>query len=317
MRAGELVDDDDLAATDDVVGVPAENDVGAQSLVEVVDDLGVLEVVQVLALEHAGGLEGALALLGAVLGQDHRLLLLVDLVVGGDQLLNDRVDLHVQLGLVVGRAGDDQRGPRLVDQHRVDLVDDGEIEGPLDHLLARVLHVVAQVVEAVLVVGAVGDVGGISGAAGVVVDVGDDDADGHAEEFIDPAHPLGIARREVIVDGDDVDAVAAERVQIDRERRDQGLALAGAHLGNLAAVEDDAADQLDVIVALAKRALGGLTNRREGLRQQRVEGLAGGDARLELGGLGRKLLVGQRYDLRFEAVDLCDQGRQRLDVAVV
>ena len=41
---------------------------------------------------------------------------------------------------------------------------------------------------------------------------------------------------------------AFERVQVSRQRRDQGLALAGDHLGDVAAVEDHAAHELDVIV---------------------------------------------------------------------
>jgi hypothetical protein len=62
-----------------------------------------------------------------------------------------------------------------------------------------------------------------------------------------------------------------QRVQIDGERRDQGLALAGAHLGDLAAMEDDAADQLHVVMALAERALRRLAHRGEGLGQQIVQ----------------------------------------------
>ena len=58
-------------------------------------------------------------------------------------------------------------GARLVDQDRVDLVDDREMmAGAATHLRDFVLHVVAQVVEAEFVVGAVGDVAGIGGAGG-------------------------------------------------------------------------------------------------------------------------------------------------------
>ena len=67
-----------------------------------------------------------------------------------------------------------------------------------------------------------------------------------------------------------------ERVEIDGERRDQGLALAGPHLGDLAAMEDDAADHLDVVMALAERALGRLADRGERLGEQVVELLAFG-----------------------------------------
>ncbi len=69
---------------------------------------------------------------------------------------------------------------------------------------------------------------------------------------MDPSHPLGVARRQVVVDGDQVDTVAAEGVEVDRHGRDQGLALAGLHLGNGAPVERPGADDLDVVVALGQ-----------------------------------------------------------------
>ena len=65
-----------------------------------------------------------------------------------------------------------------------------------------------------------------------------------------------------------------ERVQVDRQRRDERLALAGAHFGDLAVVQRHAADQLHVEVAHLQRALAGLADDGEGLGQQRVERLA-------------------------------------------
>jgi hypothetical protein len=43
-------------------------------------------------------------------------------------LRHDGVDAHVHLGVVFGLAADDQRRARLVDQDRVDLVDDGVVQ---------------------------------------------------------------------------------------------------------------------------------------------------------------------------------------------
>ena len=54
---------------------------------------------------------------------------------------------------------------------------------------------------------------------------------------------------------------------------DEGLALAGLHLGDLALVEHDAADQLDVEVAHPERPLHRLAGHREDLGQDLVEGL--------------------------------------------
>ncbi len=108
--------------------------------------------------------------------------------------------------------------------------------------------VVAQVVEAELGVGAVGDVAGVFGAAFPRRHLVLDAADGETEELIERAHPVGVAAGEVVVDGDDVHAEAGERVEIDRQGGDQGLALAGLHFGDHAAVQGDAADELDVEV---------------------------------------------------------------------
>jgi hypothetical protein len=121
---------------------------------------------------------------------------------------DDAVHLVVEVGRFLGRARDDERRARLVDEDAVDFVDDGEVVAPLDVVREVELHVVAQVVEAELVVGPVGDVAGVGG-----LPLGDrsvvlDDADRHAEEAVDPAHPFRVAAGEVVVDGDDVDALA-------------------------------------------------------------------------------------------------------------
>ena len=169
----------------------------------------------------------------------------------------------VEVGGLLGGAGDDQRRAGLVDEDVVDLVDDrvvvggerlallGEAPAVLDLLLEADRHVVAQVVEAELGVGAVGDVGGVGRALLLVGLHVLQHADGEAEGGVDRAHPLGVAAGEVVVDGDDVDALAGERVEHDGERAGQRLALAGLHLGDRAGVEDHAADHLDVEVAHA------------------------------------------------------------------
>ena len=142
----------------------------------------------------------------------------------------------------------------------------------LDLLLQRRGHVVAQVVEAELGVRAVGDVGRVGDLLVLVLLVVLQDAPGDPERVVDRAHPLGVAAGEVVVDGHDVDALAGERVEDHRERRRERLALAGLHLGDVAAVDRHAADQLHVEVAHAHRALAGLAHDREGLGQQRRRG---------------------------------------------
>ena len=269
--AGELVDDHDLAVAHDVVLVALEQLVRAQRLIDVMHDRDVLDVVERLALELAGRAQPLLELFHAGFGQRHRALLFVDLVVGLVELRNVAVDRVVEFGAVVERTGNDQRRARLVDQDRVDFVDDGIDVPALDHILQPVLHIVAQIVEAELVVGAVGDVAVVGLLALLIVEPVHDDADGEAEEIVDLPHPFGVALGQIVVDCDDVHAAAGERIEIDGKRRDQRLAFAGLHLGDLAFVQDHAADQLHVEMALAERALGGLAHGGEGGNQNVVE----------------------------------------------
>ena len=199
----------------------------------------------------------------------------------------------------------------------VDLVDDGEDMAALDHVLQPVFHVVAQVVEAELVVGAVGDVAGIGRAALVVFQAVHDHADGEPEEAVDLPHPFGVASGEVVVDGDDVHAFAGERVEIDRQRGDQRLAFAGLHLGDTAFVQNHAADQLHIEMALAEGALGGLAHGGEGGNQNVVERGAVGDLFFEFVGTRAQFVVGKLLDFRFQSIDGIDARLIAADAPVV
>ena len=98
-------------------------------------------VVQARALDQQAGVaQQLLGVLVAVLGEEDLVRLLVDgevaridhALAGAQveladlllQLRDDGVDAHVHLGVVFGLAADDERRARLVDQDRVDLVDD-------------------------------------------------------------------------------------------------------------------------------------------------------------------------------------------------
>ncbi len=243
-------------------------------------------------------------------GERHLPLLLVELEVLGGEHRHDLVDRLVEIGAILERTRNDQRRARLVDEDRVHLVDDGERVAALDHLVHVHLHVVAQVVEAELVVGAVGHVAGVRCLALLIVEAVHDVADGEPEELVDLPHPVGVALCQVVVDGDDVDALAGERVEIDGQRGDQRLAFAGLHLGDLALVQHHAADQLHVEVALAERALGGFANRGEGRHEEVVKRGALGKLAAEVIGAQLQLIVAQPGDVLLQRID-------RLDARVV
>ncbi len=370
LATRELVDDDDLAVLDQVVAVAAIERVGAQGLLEVAGQprVGGVEVLDADQL---------LDLLDALLGRRDGVLLEVDEVVaallGALRPLvesgHEPRELVVHVGRLLGLAADDERRARLVDEDVVDLVDDGVRPAPLDPLAELGDHVVAQVVEAELVVGAVGDVGRVGllardraqvlerlvGAPVVgVEEIGDvvlDDADGQADAVEDGAHPLRVALGQVVVDGDHVDAAAAHGVERGGDGTDQRLALAGAHLGDLALVQDHGAQDLDVVRPHLEASAADLANGCEDLRQRVVErlleaprvvlaSLLGQHAtrlalglelllgRLGRGGLGAQLLaqrdhalaqllVGEGLELGLEAIDLVEDGPQASDLALV
>src|SRR5262249_12293689 len=217
-------------------------------------------------------------------GQVDGALLLVEFVVGFAQPGNVGVDRVVEFGTVIERSGNDQRCARFVDQNRIDLVDDGVYAAPLHHVLEPVFHIIAQIIETELVIGAVSDVAVVLLLALFVVQPMHDDTDGQTQELVNLTHPFGVALGEIVVDGDDVHAAAGEGVEVDRKGRDQRFAFAGFHLGDLAFVENYAANELDIEVALPKGAFGGLTNGGERRHQDVVEYLSVSQLLLELVG---------------------------------
>ncbi len=209
-------------------------------------------------------------------------------------------------------AGDDQGGPGLIDENRVHFVHDGVVELPLDHVFDPELHVVPEVVEPELVVCAVGYVAAVGALAFGVVEFVDDDPDGEPEEVVDGPHPGRVALGQVVVHRDHVDSEAGKGVQVGGKGGCEGFAFAGLHLGDLALVEDDPADQLDVKMALSQGPPGSLPHHRESLGQKVVQSLAPGEPLAELRRLALELVVGQLQHLRFELIDGLDQ---RLEAA--
>ncbi len=333
--AGELVDDLDLAVDHGVVDVALVERLGLQRLLQVVDEVAVLRLVEVVDAQEA------LGLLHAALGHRDRLVLLLGLevevrdpflalgleAVGLLALLHDPRELGelvVAVGGLLGLAADDERGPGLVDQDVVDLVDDPVAVAALDLLLHLHGQVVAQVVEAELRVGAVDDVAGVGRPLVGVHLAGLDDPHGHAQQVVDRLHPVGVAAGEVVVDRDQVDALAAhrlavlvpgrERIERDRQRGREGLALTGLHLGDRAVVQHHAADQLDVEVALAERSLARLTGQREALVEELLERLARLVAIAQVLVAPTQVVVGLELELGLKGIDAVDRLFELLEL---
>ena len=204
---GELVYDDNLATLDDVVDI-----LELELLrLERVDDVQRPLRARVVQVRH---LQQLLASLVALLGEQDGLLFLVNLVVVVLlQRLGDLGGLDVPLRGLVRHAGDDQRSSGLVDEDGVHLVDDAKVEVAEHELGGGLREVISKVIEAELGVGDVGDVAVVVLPALGLGHAGLDEAALEAEELVDLTNPLAVAPGEVVVDGDDVDTLAAEGVE--------------------------------------------------------------------------------------------------------
>ena len=98
----------------------------------------------------------------------------------------------------------------------------------------------------------------------------DDHPDRQAQEPVDVAHPLGVATGEVVVDGDDMDALARQSVEIRRQRRNKCLALACLHLGYPTKMQSRSTHQLNVEMALSNDSARRFTHHSEGFNQEVV-----------------------------------------------
>ena len=324
--ARERVDDDDLVVLDDIVRVAVHDAVRAERLIDVVGDLGVLGIGEVLdaeillRLRDAGG------------GQRRGLRLLVDDVVRVDvvvvllgvELLDDilaerageavrHLVEHVDLRAL---TGEDERGPRLVDEDGVDLVHDGECMAALDELILIEDAVVAQIVEAELVVRAVGDVAVVCLLLFRPLLVVDDEAGLQPEILVDAAHFLRADAGEVFVRRDDVDALSLERVEVGRQNGDDRLSFAGLHLGDPPLMEEDAAHDLHVERPLAEDAVGCLAHAGIRLGEDVVEGLARRQSFLEDVGPGAHIRVGHGPVLVRERIHALHGGHDFSDLSL-
>ncbi len=327
--SGVLVDDHRLLVAHQVVLVAQVERVSAEALLQDVQGLEVDRVVEVSALRRVaiGAIAGReqplraqehLGVLHALFGERHRARLLVDLVMLVAPKLRDELgDLDVLLAGRFSGPADDQGSARFVDQDRVDLVDDGVVQITLYVVVDAELHVVAHVVEAELVVLPVRDVRGVGALLRGVGRLGYDHTDFEAEEAVHLTHPLCVALREVVVDGDDVHALALERVEVTGEGGDERLALARAHLGDLALVQHGPADELHVVGTHPEHPLGSFSDGRERGHQEVVEGGAVVDLLPELVGAGAELIVGELLDLRLERADRVDHRLELLDLSLV
>ena len=74
------------------------------------------------------------------------------------QLAGQNITHFIERGGFTALTGNDQRGPGLIDQHGVDLVDDGIVQTAEHQLLLINHHIISQIIEAQFIIGHIGNV---------------------------------------------------------------------------------------------------------------------------------------------------------------
>ena len=149
----ELIDDLDLTVGHEVILVTPIKFFGSQRLRELVNVIDRYRVIEI------GNTERLLYFFDSRLSRHDQSLLFIDFVVDfWAERSNDRSKLVIEPSCFISWSRDDQWGSRLVDQNRVDLINDGETVTSLDHLLSRAGHVVAKIVKTKFCVCPVGHV---------------------------------------------------------------------------------------------------------------------------------------------------------------
>ena len=145
----------------------------------------------------------------------------------------------------------------------------------LNHILKREFQIIAQIIKAEFIVCAIGHITLIGAATRIIIQSCDNTANTQTQIFINLSHPAGIAAGQIIIYCHHMNALARQRIQIDRQRRDQRFTLTCFHLGNAALMQDKPAYQLNIKMALPQCPARCLSDSGKGVYQQIIFALAG------------------------------------------
>ena len=75
----------------------------------------------------------------------------------------------IMFGIGFGRAGNDQRGARFINQDRINLIDNRKAEIALHHIFKAEFQIIAKIVKAEFIIRAISDITAIGGAALIII----------------------------------------------------------------------------------------------------------------------------------------------------
>ena len=187
------------------------------------------------------------------------------------QLGDNHVHDFIKLRPILCRTRDNQRRARLINQDRVDLIDDRKVMASLSHLVQLRTHVVTKVIEPKLIVGRVCDISGIGLLFLGLWLLWVDNTCAQTQRAINLRHPFRITFGQIIVNRHDVHTLTAEPVQIGRERCNEGFTLTCFHFSDVSLMQENTAHQLRIKRPQSKSTARPFTTVSKGFGQKAFE----------------------------------------------
>ena len=121
---------------------------------------------------------------------------------------------------------------------------------------------------------------------------------------MDLTHPFSITLCQVIINGNDVNTLAFQCIQVCRKSRYQGLTFTGTHLSDTALMKDDTTHQLYTEMLHTKHSLTSFTYNRKSFRQEVIQGLTFCQTILEFLGFASQFSIRELLHLWTQGIDL-------------
>ena len=268
LSARKFVYDDNFVVDYDIVVAFLHNEVGFQSVVDIVLKPLIFVVGKIFDIEVFFGF------FHAVFVEEYRLLLFSYFVIVFFESLYESVGGDIHIARLLSSAAYDKRGTSLVHEYAVHFVNDCVFESALHFVCLILDHIVAQIVKSEFVVGRVHNVAIVrfdlffSGHMRIV------DAYGKSQKLEYFTHPLCVTLCKIFVDGNDMHAFFVERLQICGKSRNKRLTFTCTHLGNSSLIEDHAAHELNVEVSHSQHSVACLSYRSKRFGKQSFEAFA-------------------------------------------
>ena len=206
----------------------------------------------------------------------------------------------------------DQRCSRLIDQYRVHLVDNTEMQISQHQLLLVDYHVVTQVIKAELIICHISNITGICLLTLFAGHAVQHDPDRQAQKFMYLSHPLSVTLCQIVIDRYNMNALALQRIQVSRCGRYQRFSFTGTHFGDTSLMQNDSADQLYMVMLHVQDTARGLSHRCKRFRQQIVQCLSLSKSLFVFRRLPPQFLIRQRLHRRAKLLDFIYQRHDSL-----